>query len=123
MRFPLAILGISLSTACATVPDDRTLSYGCGDTVVLGTVADNVFGPAGSTGNLLGNGWISGTLHVREVIKGENLPAIVPVSYFAHSALQRDDELMLVLKHTARGYEIQTGQFTREQPVLASRCV
>jgi hypothetical protein len=123
MRYALPIIGISMLTACAAVPVDKTLSYGCSDTVVLGTVADNVFGPAGSTGNLLGNGWISATLHVRQVVKGEQLPALLPVRYFAPAAIQRNDELMLVLKNTASGYEIQDGEFMREQPTLASRCV
>ena len=126
MRLALVTLIItSLAASAARAhasSDDNILPYGCSDTVVVGTVADNVYGPEGSTGNLLGNGWISASLHVGNVVRGEQLPAVLPVTYFAHTAMQRNDEVMLVLKQTASGYEIQAGQLMRERPMLASRC-
>ena len=126
MRFALVTLTITLLPACVAGPeahlDDRTLSYGCSDTVVVGTVADSVDEPAEKTGNLLGDGWVSASLHVGEVVRGETLPPVLPVRYFAHTAIRQDQELMLVLKQTAGGYEIQSGQLMRERPVLVSRC-
>jgi hypothetical protein len=126
MHLASVTLSIALLTAYPAVAhasfDDRILQYGCSDTVVVGTVTDNVYGPEGSTGNLLGNGWISASLHVGKVVRGEQLPAILPVSYFARTAMQRNEEVMLVLKQTAGGYEIRAGELMRERPMLASRC-
>ena len=114
---------VSVGFIIGTSPVARILQYGCSDTVVVGTVTDNVYGPEGSTGNLLGNGWISASLHVGKVVRGEQLPAILPVSYFARTAMQRNEEVMLVLKQTAGGYEIRAGELMRERPMLASRCL
>ncbi len=126
MRFALVTLSITLLTACAAGPhasfDDTILPYGCSDTVVVGTVADGADEPAEATGNLLGDGWISASLHVQKVVRGEHLPAVLPVRYFAQTPMRRNEELMLVLKQTASGYEVQAGELMRERPTLASRC-
>lgn len=126
MRFALVSLTIALLSAGAAGAHaslgDRTLPYGCSDAVVVGTVADGSDEPAEMTGNLLGDGWISGSLHVREVVKGEPLPAVLPVRYFAQTPMRRNEEVMLVLKQTAAGYEVQAGELMRDRPVPASRC-
>ena len=126
MRFSFAPLAIALLTASAAVAhassDDRSLSYGCTDTVVVATVGDGTQEPADSTGNLLGSGWFSAPLNVQKTVSGETLPAVLPVRYFAQSPLEQNQEFMLVLKHTASGYEVQAAQLMREQPVPASRC-
>ena len=121
------ILTITLLTgACATVPqaslEDRTLSYGCNDTVVVGTVTNGAYESVKSNDDILGHGWISATLHVRRVVRGERLPTVLPVRYFAHTYMRQDQEFMLVLKHTRTGYEIGTGQLMRVRPLLATHC-
>jgi hypothetical protein len=125
MRLAFATLTIASLTAAAVAhasSDDRSLPYGCSDTVVLATVGDGTHEPVDSTGNLLGNGWFSAPLNVRETVRGEPLPAVLPVRYFAHTPIQETQEFILVLKLTASGYEIQDGELMREQPVLASNC-
>ena len=125
MRLAFATLTIASLTAAAAAhanSDDKPLPYGCSDTVVVATVGEGTLEPIDSTGNLLGNGWFSAPLNVRETVKGEPLPAVLPVRYFAHSAIRESDEFMLVLKPTATGYEIQDGQLISEQPVLANSC-
>ena len=126
MRPAFAILGITLLTASAAVAhassDDRSLPHRCSDTVVVATVGDGDSAPAEATGNLFGDGWFSAPLHVQKVVRGESLPAVLPVRYFAHSALVQNQEFMLVLKNTGTDYEVQAAQLMSEQPVLASRC-
>jgi len=126
MHFMFLTLAITSLTAWAAgahpSSDDRSLSYGCSDTVVVGTVADGADEPAEATGNLFGEGWISASLNVLKVVKGEDLPAVLPVRYFARTPLRRNEELMLVLKHNATGYEIQAGELMSERPVPDSRC-
>ena len=127
MRPALLTVTISLlSAGCATVPEasleDRTLSYGCKETVVVGTVTNGAFAPVEANGDILGHGWVSATLHVRKVVRGERLPAVQPVRYFAHTYMRQDQPFMLVLKHIGAGYEIKTGQLMRLRPLLASHC-
>jgi len=126
MRLAFVTLTIALLTPCAAVlhasPNDRTLPYGCSDTVVVGTVADSADEPAEATGNLFGDGWISASLTVQKTVRGENVPAVLPIRYFAQTPMRRNEELMLVLKQTGSGYEVQAGELMRDQPVLASRC-
>ena len=127
MRLVLVALTITLLTAgCATVPqaslEDRTLSYGCNDTVVVGTVTNGAFVPVEANDDILGHGWVSATLHVRKVIRGASLPAALPVRYFAHTYMRQDRDFMFVLKHSGTGYEIATGQLMSARPMLASRC-
>ena len=127
MRFPiLPASALLLSAACATVPqaslEDRTLSYGCNDMVVVGRVKNGAYQPAQSENDILGHGWISATLHVRKVVRGAGLPAVLPVSYFAHTFMRQDRDFMLVLKRSDTGYEITTGQLMSVRPLLASHC-
>ena len=127
MRFGFLILSITLlSSACATAPqasiEDRTLPYGCNDTVVVGTITNGAYEAVKSNEDILGHGWISATLHVRKVVRGERLPETLPVRYFAHAYMRQDQDFMLVLKHTGVGYEIVTGQLMRLSPLLARHC-
>jgi hypothetical protein len=126
MRLPVSAVAATLVTAaCATVPraslEDRTLTYGCNDTVVVGAVTNGAYEPVHDN-DILGHGWISATLHVRNVVRGAAVPANLPVRYFAHTYMRQDQEFMLVLKHSSNGYEITAGQAMRMRPVLASHC-
>jgi hypothetical protein len=127
MRRALVALTITyLTVGCATVPQaslkDRTLSYGCSDTVVIGTVANGAFELVEAHDDILGHGWASATLHVRKIVRGERLPAVLPIRYFAHTYMRQDQEFMLVLKHVGADYEIKSGQLMRVRPLLASHC-
>ena len=115
-----------LAAACATVPhaslENRTLPYDCKDTVVVATVRNGTYESAKSNDYILRRGWVSATLHVRKVVRGERLPAVLPVRYFAHSYMREDKEFMLVLKRARTGYEVEAGQLMQVRPLLASRC-
>jgi hypothetical protein len=122
----VAVSAMLLTAACATAPqaglEDRTLPYGCNDTVVVGSVKNGAYEPVKFENDILGHGWISATLYVRRVVRGTALPPVLPVKYFAHASMRQDQDFMLVLKHTRTGYEITTGQLMSVRPLLASRC-
>jgi len=126
MRLIFAASAVLLTAACATAPgaslEDRTLSYGCHDIVVVGSVRNGVYEPVKAENDVLGHGWISATLRVRKVVRGAEVPPVLPVKYFAHTYMRQDRDFMLVLAHTDTGYEITTGQLMSLRPVLASRC-
>ena len=116
-----------LTAACATVSqgtaEDRTLQFGCTDTVVIGRIENGAFQDVTSENDILGHGWVTAKVLVRRVVKGANVPPLVPVRYFAHAYMRDDRDFMLVLKPTSQGYEIRTGQLMWLRPRLASRCI
>jgi len=122
----LSVPATFLTVACATGQEasleDRTLSFGCSDTVVVGRVENGAYEPVEIENDLIGHGWISATLKVRKVVKGERVPPVLPVRYFAHTNMRHDRDFMLVLGHTASGYEIKTGQLMSVRPLLATSC-
>jgi len=128
MRLSLLCLTATfLTTACASEPqaslEDRTLPFGCNDIVVVGSVENKSYETVKSEDDILGHGWISATLKVREIVKGARVPPILPVKYFAHNYMRQDRDFMLVLTRTESGeYEIKTGQIASLRPRLASRC-
>lgn len=127
MRLSLLSAAILLTTAgCATAPlaslADRTLPFGCADSVVVGTVHSVAYQPVERDNDLPGHGWISAILNVRNVVRGSALPTPLPVRYFAHTYMRQDRDFMLVLKHTSAGYEISTGQLVSLSPRLADHC-
>lgn len=117
---------VLLTAACTVVPkasiEDRTLSYGCNDIVAVGRIKNGAFEHVQSDNDILGHGWMSGTLRVRRVVRGASLPALLPVRYFAHAPLREDRDFMFVLRHTSTAYEITTGQSMSVHPLLTSQC-
>ena len=127
MRFSLVpTIAAVLTAACTTLPqasvEDRTLAFGCNDSVVIGTVENGAYQPVNSDNDILGHGWISAKLHVRKVVRGPPLPTVLPARYFAHTFMRHDRDFMLVVKQTQAGYEITTGQLMSLKPRLAARC-
>ena len=125
MRVLIFLGGVTLATACATAPqasiEDRTLPFGCNDIVVVGDVRNGGYLPV-EDGDILGYGWITATVNVRKVVRGVAVPSILPVKYLSHSYMRQGLDFMLVLKRSATGYEITTGQRMSVRPLLASRC-
>ena len=82
MRRTFVALTVTLLAACATLQnasfDDTTLPYGCNDTVVVGTVTNGNYEPVKSHDDILGHGWISATLHVQKLVRGQQLPPVLP---------------------------------------------
>lgn len=122
----ISVPAMLLTVACATGQEasleDRTVPFGCSDTVVVGRVESGAYEPVKSENDLLGHGWISATLKVRKVVRGERVPPVLPVRYLAHAYMRHDRDFMLVLGRTGAGYEIKTGQLMSVRPLLATSC-
>ena len=120
------MLAILLVGSCATRPqvrvEDRRLSFGCSDIVVIASIQNEAEEPATTPNDLLGHSWFTATLNIKHVVRGRGIPASLPVRYYAHTSFRHDLDFMLVLKRTASGYEITTGQRMSLRPFLANRC-
>ncbi len=103
--------------------EDRTLSLGCHDIVVVGRLQNNAFVPVHSDGQILGQGWVIARITVRRVVKGSGLPAVVAVHYLAHTYLREDRDFMLVLHKSQEGaFDIAAAQLMSLRPRLAAKC-
>lgn len=104
--------------------EDRTLSFGCDDIVVVGRVVSRAYTPLPSDGWPLGSGSISGKVTVRRVLRGGHIQRVLPVEYLAHTYMRDDKDFMLVLHRSKAGaYEIEHAQVMSLQPVLSPSCV
>lgn len=120
--FVLMLIATGCATDQQTSVADRTLAFGCTDSVVVATVENGAYQPVDDRSDLLGHGWISATLHVRDVVRGPSVPLTLPVRYFAHTYMREGREFMLVLKRRDAGYELGPGQLMSLRPRLAARC-
>jgi hypothetical protein len=122
----LSVTIMMLIAGCAAASpvslEDRTLSFGCDDIVVVGSIVNGAYQPTEADNDVIGHGWISATVKVRHVIRGTRIPSVVPVKYFAHAYMREGQDFMLVLERADAGYEIATGQLMSLHPRLASRC-
>jgi hypothetical protein len=125
-RTMIALTAMGMTCACATaLPaslEDRTLSYGCSDTVVVGTVENGAYEASPSDDDLIGHGSISATLHVRRVVSGGAIPTSLPVKYFAHTYMRDDRDFMFVLTPVDGGFEIATAQLMSMNPRAVRAC-
>ncbi|MBV1691885.1 hypothetical protein KRR38_30525 [Novosphingobium sp. G106] len=103
--------------------EDRTLRYGCNDLVVVGRIIENgAYEPVQDDDDLIGHAWVSARIKVKKVLKGADIPAVLPVRYFAHVHMREDRDFMFVIRSAEKGYEIETGQLMSVHPRLAARC-
>ena len=125
-RVVSTLSAVALISACTTVSsesvDDRTLSYGCSDIVVVGRVENDSANQASySSDDLIGHDSFSAELRVRRVVSGSSIPASLPVKYFAHTYIRGDRDFMFVLTPVDGGYAIATAQLMSNKP-RAVRC-
>lgn len=134
MKLPFVIGAMTalFTGACATGQpasvEERTLSFGCNEIVVVGRVAKGVFEPEvferhDIPTDLVWAGWISATLKVRRVVKGGVVSPALSVRYFSHTYIRDDRDFMFVLKRTGAGtYVIGGVKLMSFRPLLADRC-
>jgi hypothetical protein len=126
-RSSLIVAAASALAACTSVDlptiEDRTLAYGCDDLVVIGRIQNGDFQQVEIEGDIIGHGWISGNVTVREVVKGDAFSDRIPIRYFAHTYIRDDVEFMFVLGKAEDGqFELRTAQRMSVRPYLATRC-
>lgn len=109
----------ALTSACATVQsatiEDRTLSHGCSDTIVVGRIKNDE--------DILGHGWIDAHAEVKRLVRGGEVPSSLPIKYYAHTYMREDRDFMLVLSgsHSA-GFELRHAQLMSVRPRIAAKC-
>jgi hypothetical protein len=120
---PLVLFALTLVFAQPDASiEDRTVPFRCNDTAVIATVESHSITPIESKDDLIGHGWVTATLKVKTVVKGPNVPRVLPVKYYAHTYMRHDRDFMLVLHQTDQGWVITNGQLMSAQPLLADRC-
>jgi hypothetical protein len=116
-----------MATACAinssVGAEDRTLPYGCNDLVLVGRIIENgAYEPVEDEDDLIGHAWITARIKVKKILRGTNVPAVLPVRYFAHAYMREDRDFMFVIRNAEKSYEIEAGQPMSVHPRLAARC-
>jgi hypothetical protein len=103
--------------------DERTLTYGCDDLVVVGRLQNGDFEHVEIEDDILGHGWFFAHLKVREVVKGDVLSDQIPIRYFAHTYLREDRDFMFVLREAEDGeFRLRSASLVSIRPFLAARC-
>jgi hypothetical protein len=103
--------------------EDRTLSYGCSDIVVIGRLKNGNYTPINESEDIIGHGWIEARIEIRRSVIGRNLPLTLPVKYFTHAQIRGDKDFMFVLSgSTASGFEIKHAQLMSVRPVISAEC-
>lgn len=126
-RTIIALTAVAITSACSTVShvplENRTLSYGCSDTVAVGRLDNGTHeARSGSAADLIGHGWFNATLNVRRVVSGASIPATLPVRYFAHTYMRDDRDFMFVLTPVDGGFEIASAQLMSVRPRAVRDC-
>ena len=123
VALPLCLLTVACVTMDTASVEDRTLPFGCDDVVVVGRVKNSGFSPVQRDTDFIGHGSASAAITVRKVVRGPELPQIIPVHYFAHTYMREDRDFMLVLRKSQNGaFGIESGQLMSVRPRLAARC-
>lgn len=123
ISIPILLCLAACSTINASSESDRTLTFACGETVVVGTLSNKAaYETVPIEGDLIGHGWMEANLRVRRNVHGDQLSGDVPVRYFAHTYMRKDKMFMFVLSRNDVGYKIETAQLMSGKPQPISDC-
>jgi len=123
ISIPISLCLAACSTINAVSESDRTLTFACGETVVVGTLSNKVAHDAVPIeDDLIGHGWFEANLHVRRNVHGDHLSGNVPVRYFAHTYMREGKRFMFVLGRDNVGYKIETAQLMSVKPRAINDC-
>jgi hypothetical protein len=123
LTFALGLAMLGSSPVLSQTDDDRTLSFGCNDLVVIGRLKNGEYHAVSDPDDILGHGWVDATLLVRRVVKGVRTRPKMPVRYFAHTYMRDDRDFMLVLSPQPDGaLVVRRGHLMSAHPKLAARC-
>lgn len=124
-----AVLAICfVNTSCSTTDEvangGSTLSFGCQDTVLVGRLKNNRdYQHVEIEDDILGHGWMTGTVRVHRIVTGAKLADSVPVRYFGHTYLREDRSFMFVLTPKADGvYQVSDQRLMSDKPRPISEC-
>jgi hypothetical protein len=130
-RFP-AVLSFCLAMAVighspASGRSAEQIQYSCDDVVVVARITNNFdYEHVEIEDDILGHGWMTGTLNVIEHLRGPSPRLPVKIRYFAHTWRRFDGQFLLVLHRDpdAQEYRIQLAHALRrnDDTELADRC-
>ena len=117
-----ALTPVFASAQPATI-EDRTLSYGCSDTVVVGRIKNGDYAPVHDDEDILGHGWIGASIKVRRLVRGAKLPSSLTIKYYAHTYMREDRDFMFVLSENGKGgFELKHAQLMSVRPIIPAHC-
>lgn len=103
--------------------EDRTLSYGCGDTVVVGRIENGDYTPVQDDEDIIGRGWIDVHIRVKRHLKGAKVATSLPIRYYAHTLIGDDRDFIFVLSGNGNeGFEIKHAQLMSVRPIIPAEC-
>ena len=124
----ICIVGLIL-TGCASSgwgePKAALLSYSCGDSVVLGSLANTIDGPTEPLeGDFLGHGWFFADLYVQQHLTGAPIGDQYRVKYFGHAGLREDRDFIFVVApiEGVDDFLIRRSSLVSSRPKLQDQC-
>lgn len=103
--------------------EDRMLSYGCEDTIVVGRIRNGDYAPVHDEEDIIGHSWIDAQIKVKRVVRGARQPSWLPIRYFAHTHIRDDRDFMFVLSgDSVAGFEIKQAQLMAVRPMIRANC-
>ena len=118
---------VVLTPVCANAQsatiEDRTLSYGCSDIVVVGRIQNGDYSSVHDDEDILGHGRIDAHIKVKRIVRGANLPSSLPIKYYAHTYMRENRDFMFVLSGNGMvGFEIKHAQLMSVRPIIPAQC-
>lgn len=103
--------------------EDRTLSYRCGDTVIVGRIKNGGYAPVQDDEDIVGHGWIDAHIRVKRHLKGAKVPTSLPIRYYVHTHIRDDRDFMFVLSGNGTdGFMIKYAQLMSVRPIIPAEC-
>lgn len=73
------------------------------DLIVIGKLANQDYQSVGISDDLIGHGWITADLRVRQALQGKPQSQVLRIKYFAHTYVREDKCVKVHLRLTADG--------------------
>ncbi|MEQ1538308.1 MAG: hypothetical protein ABL928_05235 [Sphingorhabdus sp.] len=124
LKTTIALL-CAVSIAGETVnANPNVVTYNCSDVVLTGKLTNwRDYEHFDIPDDILGHGWMTATLRVSKILKGQNADSKITVRYFGHTYLRDNTKFLFVLKPLSDGrYRIISQRMTKQKPKLADTC-
>jgi hypothetical protein len=102
------LLATLLVSACSTVPIAMSATAPksfdpARDLIVIGKLTNQDYQGAEIADDLLGHGWITADLRIKQVLRGKSQDRILKIKYFAHTYLREDRSVKVHLRRAGDG--------------------
>ena len=102
------LLATLLVSACSTVPIAMSATAPTSfdpsrDLIVIGKLTNQNYESVEIPDDLIGHGWITADLRVKQALQGQPKNRILKIQYFAHTYLREDKSVKVHLRRTGKG--------------------